>query len=311
MEAVQKELAETGRRLTEAKRTLASVQERRQQMQIQQNTLELTICQLEARRQEIADSSQDLSSENQELELQVGDLRGALRELQTEETKLETLSNEKNQYVEEQQTGLETAKKQRGEAAAALRRYSLGIPRRSRRARLSRKICAVLQEQERLRAEKEKLSGGHADSSETIAAREREIAALEAEIQASGDKRTQMELVIQNKQREKEEKAGRQKTFFDKKEELNERLQLLDRENFRLQNQRERLNERLESQVDYMWSEYELTYSRAEELRKEELTSIPEMKRSINGKKMEIRALEMSMSTRSRTTRRYPVATNL
>ena len=35
-----------------------------------------------------------------------------------------------------------------------------------------------MQEQERLRAEKEKLSGGHADSSETIAAREREIAAV-------------------------------------------------------------------------------------------------------------------------------------
>ena len=51
-----------------------------------------------------------------------------------------------------------------------------------------------------------------------------------------------MELVIQNKQREKEEKAGRQKTFFDKREELNERLQLLDRrELFRLQSQRERL----------------------------------------------------------------------
>ena len=292
VEAVQKELAETGRRLTEAKRTLASVQERRQQMQIQQNTLELTICQLEARRQEIADSSQDLSSENQELELQVGDLRGALRELQTEETKLETLSNEKNQYVEEQQTGLETAKKQRGEAAAALSEIQLGHSQAEQKgAFIEENLRRVLQEQERLRAEKEKLSGGHADSSETIAAREREIAALEAEIQASGDKRTQMELVIQNKQREKEEKAGRQKTFFDKKEELNERLQLLDRENFRLQNQRERLNERLESQVDYMWSEYELTYSRAEELRKEELTSIPEMKRSINEKKMEIRAL--------------------
>ena len=53
-----------------------------------------------------------------------------------------------------------------------------------------------------------------------------------------------MELAIQNKQREKEEKSGRQKTFFDKKEELNERFQLLERENFRLQNQRERLNER-------------------------------------------------------------------
>ncbi|MFR8329333.1 MAG: hypothetical protein ACLVAO_04655 [Clostridium fessum] len=62
MEAVQKELAGQGRKLTEAKRTLASVRRERQQMQIQQNTLELTICQLEARRQEIADSSQDLSS---------------------------------------------------------------------------------------------------------------------------------------------------------------------------------------------------------------------------------------------------------
>ena len=194
--------------------------------------------------------------------------------------------------MEEQQTGLETAKKQRGEAAAALSEIQLGHSQAEQKgAFIEENLRRVLQEQERLRAEKEKLSGGHADSSETIAAREREIAALEAEIQASGDKRTQMELVIQNKQREKEEKAGRQKTFFDKKEELNERLQLLDRENFRLQNQRERLNERLESQVDYMWSEYELTYSRAEELRKEELTSIPEMKRSINEKKMEIRAL--------------------
>ena len=137
-------------------------------MQIQQNTLELTICQLEARRQEIADSSQVLSSENQELELQVGDLRGALRELQTEETKLETLSNEKNQYVEEQQTGLETAKKQRGEAAAALSEIQLGHSQAEQKgAFIEENMRRVLQEQERLRAEKEKLSGGHADSSGT------------------------------------------------------------------------------------------------------------------------------------------------
>ena len=117
------------------------------QMQIQQNTLELTICQLEARRQEIADSSQDLSSENQELELQVGDLRGELRELQTEETKLETLSNEKNQYVEEQQTGLETAKKQRGEAAAALSEIQLGHSQAEQKgAFIEENLRRVLQE---------------------------------------------------------------------------------------------------------------------------------------------------------------------
>lgn len=65
LEAARKKALETGgsgtegasgdraHKLMEAKRTLASVQERRQQMQIQQNTLELTICQLEARRQRL------------------------------------------------------------------------------------------------------------------------------------------------------------------------------------------------------------------------------------------------------------------
>ena len=43
--------------------------------------------------------------------------------------------------------------------------------------------------------------------------------------------------------------------------------------------------------MDYMWSEYEMTYSKAEALRDDELSSIPELKRQADRLKSAIRAL--------------------
>ena len=68
-------------------------------------------------------------------------------------------------------------------------------------------------------------------------------------------------------QADREKKAARQKEFFEQREALSGRLALLDREEFRLQSQKERLSERLEAQASYMWSEYELTRSTAAALR--------------------------------------------
>ena len=41
--------------------------------------------------------------------------------------------------------------------------------------------------------------------------------------------------------------------------------------------QREKQEEKRDSFVDYMWNEYELTYSTAESLKDESLTSVPEI----------------------------------
>lgn len=61
----------------------------------------------------------------------------------------------------------------------------------------------------------------------------------------------------------KEEKASRQKAFFSRREELSERTGQLDKELYRLQGQKEKLEEKQENQINYMWNEYELTYSTA------------------------------------------------
>ena len=65
----------------------------------------------------------------------------------------------------------------------------------------------------------------------------------------------------------------------------------LDKEIFRLNQQREKLEETMENQKNYMWEEYELTFHNAKELRKEEYDNLAEMKKSIAQLKDEIRKL--------------------
>ena len=81
------------------------------------------------------------------------------------------------------------------------------------------------------------------------------------------------------------------KKFFKTREELSERISLLDRETFRLNAQSEKLTEQNDQISNYMWEEYELTYSSAMELRDKDLTDLAFMKKEIHRLKNEIKGL--------------------
>ena len=51
----------------------------------------------------------------------------------------------------------------------------------------------------------------------------------------------------------KEALSGRQKNFFADRESLSDRLSGLDKEVYRLNAQREKLEEAVEAQINYMW----------------------------------------------------------
>ncbi len=65
----------------------------------------------------------------------------------------------------------------------------------------------------------------------------------------------------------------------------------LDKEVYRLSSQKERMEESVESQINYMWNEYEITLSDAMSIRNEELTDLPAMKREIGSLKDQIKKL--------------------
>ncbi len=72
---------------------------------------------------------------------------------------------------------------------------------------------------------------------------------------------------------------------------MNDRISMLDKDLFRLQDRKEKLDERSESQVNYMWAEYELTYSTAQKLLDPELSSLPEVKKQVEALKAKIKGL--------------------
>ena len=90
---------------------------------------------------------------------------------------------------------------------------------------------------------------------------------------------------------QKEELSGKQKKFFDIREELAQQMNDLDREVYRMNDQKEKLEASIESQINYMWDEYEITLSDAQLLSNPELTNLSAMKKEISEVKAEIKKL--------------------
>lgn len=89
----------------------------------------------------------------------------------------------------------------------------------------------------------------------------------------------------------KENKSLSHKDLFDKKDEILQRISLLDKEMFRLQANKEKLEEKAANLSNYMWIEYELTLSSAKNFVDESLVNLVELKKDIDKKKADIRSL--------------------
>ncbi len=81
------------------------------------------------------------------------------------------------------------------------------------------------------------------------------------------------------------------KSFFQKREDLSNRIGQLDKEAFRLQNQREKLEEYMNYSISYLWDEYELTPGTAQSFFHEELTTDSKNKKNIVELKAKIKQL--------------------
>lgn len=96
---------------------------------------------------------------------------------------------------------------------------------------------------------------------------------------------------INEKESERAMISGKHKVLIGNREELSDKISALDKECFRLSNQREKLMESITSYTNYMWEEYELTYHAAEELKTEATLTDAEMKREISKYKRQMKEL--------------------
>ncbi|HIT90477.1 MAG TPA: AAA family ATPase, partial [Candidatus Merdenecus merdavium] len=96
---------------------------------------------------------------------------------------------------------------------------------------------------------------------------------------------------IEELTKEKERRSLQYKSFFNQREELSKRINQLDKECFKLNSQREKLEEISENQINYMWDEYELTLNSAIELKDDSYQDKTSLKKEILKTKEEIRTL--------------------
>ncbi len=271
---------------------LEQSRKKKQALYLEQNTIRLGISQLEARKAEIAESASDMVTEHRQLEEQAKEISGSRARLKEETSHLEEQGEKCQEEIKNLSDVLENCRKEREILAkdlAAVQMETAGLQQKD--SFLKENIRRVYEEIRKVKEELSGLSKGSGESGLAILGKEEEIARIEQEI-LDGDRLLEtLNQEISDLSQEKEETARRQKGFFEKREELSRQVSDLDKELFRLQSQKEKLEERLESCASYMWNEYELTYTGAEELRDETFTSVPEMKKEIEEVKAQIKGL--------------------
>ncbi len=72
---------------------------------------------------------------------------------------------------------------------------------------------------------------------------------------------------------------------------MSEQMNSLDKEVYRLGAQKEKLQESVEAQINYMWAEYEITLTDAASMRDEEMTNLSAMKSEISSLREQIKKL--------------------
>lgn len=259
---------------------------------LEENTARISLEQLRQKKDELCESSVDMNLENKQLEEQMREIKSSIQDILDDMEKVEAENDARNLRINNDSRALEAAKEARENASRELSDVHLrsaGLIQQD--SFISENLKRVKDETERLEAEKASLGNGSGNSENAVKEKLQEIERLKTEIEMFRRQADVHKEEMKAAQFSKEERTAGQKKFFEKREELSERISRLNKELFRLQNQKEKQEEKRDSFVEYMWNEYELTYSTAELLKDETLISVPEMRREIAERKNNIRAL--------------------
>ena len=292
LEETQKSIGENRSRRNVLRDTIADFQQKLRQQYVEQNTAKMNLEQLKEKEDEIQNSYRQIDREQEELRHQAGEIRqdhsSIARELedsQKDEKELET-------FIETKQKELEEWKAEETEKTHELEKIRLEESSLEQQNQfLQENLSRLNSEIAAFQKESQEITENLVQSREEIHKKEEGIQELKNAAQECLLKEEQYGSQRAQWQEEKEKRSASHKTFFEKRDHLSEKTSLLDKECFRLRSQTEKIEEQRESQISYMWEEYEITPNNALQYRKEELTDRQAIKADVTRIKDEIRKL--------------------
>ena len=263
-----------------------------QELFIKQNTARLNVVSAEERKNEAEQGFETLKAEQMDIEQKVQEINtgkeNALAELNNSEAEEKAIEQIVNEYQKELDSYREEESNKTGMVGEWDVEYEKMLQKQEfEQSNLDRIEAEILRYQEELSEVQVNLE----ECINDMAKRKENIEKMEATISVSHTTQSSAEESLKEKQKLKDELSQKQKNFFVTREEISDKKNALDKEVYRLNSQREKLEESMESYINYMWNEYEITLNNAINMRNEEMSDISAMRKQINGIKDDIRKL--------------------
>ena len=292
LESLQKEIEEDKKKRNELRTIVDELSSELQGKFILQNTARLNVENEEKRQEEQKGSLSDLKAENEEIESKLLEIASQKEEAQkalSESEQLEKDSSEKVAGYQKELEGLHAIEETENEKVSKWDIEYEKIAQKQEFAQVNiNRIDEEIIEEEKALAEIIENLNNNAISLEQ---NKKDIEEIKLTIEASSNVTDETNKELEEKKKTKASLSETQKEFFGKTEELNAQMLSLDKEVTRLNSRREKCEETIDAQINYMWNEYEITLSDAAGLRDEEMTDVPAMRKETASLKDSIRKL--------------------
>ena len=296
---VSKSLNEHKSLTSELRKTVASLREQNDSLnkamreaQVEKNTIVMNLNSATNRRDEIISSLKDINSQIADVEREITEISGNLSNASDSLASLDSINEESKNEIESLNSLL--AEKKLEEAAVNESFDNIKLQFSSllqKDSFIDENKERINQEISELKAESDDIQLKMASTNEEISVKNSEILQVKEKIAVSSKQIEDCKTKIEALKEKRNNYTNSHKVFFDKRESISGRISDLDKEVYRLNATKEKLEESLDVLTDYMWDEYELTYSYASEYKNEEFSSLPALKKEINSLKSSIRAL--------------------
>ena len=308
IEELEKEIASLNGKTQELEKKLSAVSQDKQKAQreaeslnislqeekIALNTLEINLSQARALKASLKENFEEASVKSSQAQKEAGELNKNLSELEKD---LEENSKENEKIkarIEELKE--EGSSQEILEKAALKKSQDLDIELSRLKEQQSFLVMNSIKAENRLsslRSDLEKLESSNKNLSAGIDKKQAEIEDISRSLREADERKEYLSEELEQQEKEREKSRSDNGDFFSKHEELSAKISDLDKEVFRLGQMREKYEEQHEKDLDYMWSEYELTFNRALPLRNEALDD-PE---KIKGRVSELKGLIKNLGT--------------
>ncbi|WP_022760221.1 chromosome segregation protein SMC [Butyrivibrio sp. AD3002] len=288
----QKEIEDTKKRRNELRVIVEETRTSLQTKFIEQNTARINVENEKERQNQQKGNYSDLKEESASIEKQIIDIDGEREEYKKALELSEKTEKDESEKVTQYQAKLEALHADEEKEAENVSSWDIEYEKILQKETFEQQnLDRINSEIATEKAALDEIFASIKENNEILQQRKKDIEEIKLTIESSKDVQSDVNKEMEEKRAKKEELTASQKNFFKLTEELNQTMNGLDKEVTRLGARCERAKEAIETQINYMWDEYEITLTDASSMRDESLNDMSAMKKQIGSLKDAIRKL--------------------